>query len=902
MVRSLYIALSVWCLLGGSWRLTAAAPAETRAYDVARRFFNTRAFEVAERELETFLRQYPKSEFSAEVVLLLAQSRFELGRYSDVLELLSQHQPLAGPLADQYLFWEAESLFRAGRLEEAVRAYQKLIADFPASSRRSESVVAVALAFQSLERSGDALAWLDRHEALLREALGSGESQERNARGLLVHAELLLSAGQWDRAAESLARLETRRLPPLLEWERVRSLARLELNRGQARAAWPLATNLVRLARELGAAPQFSEAVLLQGDVQEKLDEAGSALATWELLLGTNTPAMWRLEAMSRIMQVAIGRGQVEDGIRRGELFLGAESVTNRALAPIRYRLAELQLKAVYAQPLDNRAAATNRLLLAQALFQQVVSNQVTGWSDRAELGRGWCFWEQAQGSTNQVLWDAAEEAFAAASFRLAGTDEEAIARFKWGDCQLKAGRAAASITNYQFVLDRFTDRPAVRDSLFEAVRYQLLRAALVTGDLTIAEASVRALVAEGKASERARGGLLLFGQALAEQRRPEEARAILREFADRFPQSDLKPVADVAIAAGLVTGGDWKGALAAYDAWLAQHGDHPLRLRVEFDRGWSAASSGETLVAFQAFSNFVVRFPTNALTPWAENWLADHYRNQNELALAEDKYQRIFKNTNWPPSALTFRAQLMAGRMAFARQNWKDARGYFTNLVNQVARNADVPKALIAEGWFLLGDTIYHQYLADPSAGSDLGSEAISAFSQVTQRFGEEALAPRAWGRMADCYFQLGARDPLQYDRALQAYTNALIHARGTVLTRSAAECGLGLVHEKRALLASGVERGRLQEQALAHYLSIVEGKNLREGERADPFWVKEAGLAAARLVEEGQRWDVAIRIYEQLERRVPSLSENWRARLALARTNLARLERTITGSGTSP
>src|SRR5204863_6427272 len=53
--------------------------------------------------------------------------------------------------------------------------------------------------------------------------------------------------------------------------------------------------------------------------------------------------------------------------------------------------------------------------------------------------------------------------------------------------------------------------------------------------------------------------------------------------------------------------------------------------------------------------------------------------------------------------------------------------------------------------------------------------------------------------------------------------------------------------------------DRTNLLSEALRHYFYVVEGKNLRGNEQADPFWVKEAAVAAARLAEELQQWDVA-------------------------------------------
>src|SRR6185503_18774203 len=94
---------------------------------------------------------------------------------------------------------------------------------------------------------------------------------------------------------------------------------------------------------------------------------------------------------------------------------------------------------------------------------------------------------------------------------------------------------------------------------------------------------------------------------------------------------------------------------------------------------------------------------------------------------------------------------------------------------------------------------------------------------------------------------------------------TNAYRQVLGSsadVAARSAAEFSLGQVMEQ---LARAIDP-TLWKTAFNHYYNVVSGKNLRDDEKADPHWYKEAGLAAARLAEEHQQWEVATRIYTRL------------------------------------
>jgi hypothetical protein len=62
------------------------------------------------------------------------------------------------------------------------------------------------------------------------------------------------------------------------------------------------------------------------------------------------------------------------------------------------------------------------------------------------------------------------------------------------------------------------------------------------------------------------------------------------------------------------------------------------------------------------------------------------------------------------------------------------------------------------------------------------------------------------------------------------------------------------------------------LWKEAFRRYYNVI-GMPLGEGEKIDPYWYKEAGLAAARLAEEHQQGEVASRIYARLAEALPPL-----------------------------
>jgi len=320
------------------------------------------------------------------------------------------------------------------------------------------------------------------------------------------------------------------------------------------------------------------------------------------------------------------------------------------------------------------------------------------------------------------------------------------------------------------------------------------------------------------------------------------------------------------------------------YDQWLARHADHHSRPEVEFDRAWANYLGGNEINAFLLFTNFVAQFPAHPLAPQAQYWVGDFYyrlggtNNVN----AEESYQKVYQNR--PQSELSFQARMMAGRAAYARQSYRDAATYFTKLIEELIKS-NPASPLLAEAYFALADTYVSNSEAGPGSTNALDNydQAIVALVKIPREFPTNALAPLAWGQVGTYYSQLAGltHDPRDYERAANAYTTALRHALADAPCRAIAEVGLARVLERQAEEARPADRSNLLNEALRHYVYVVEGKNLGEGEQTDPFWVKEAAVAAARLAEELQQWEVAARWYERLLTLLPPLRKKWELNL---------------------
>jgi hypothetical protein len=56
------------------------------------------------------------------------------------------------------------------------------------------------------------------------------------------------------------------------------------------------------------------------------------------------------------------------------------------------------------------------------------------------------------------------------------------------------------------------------------------------------------------------------------------------------------------------------------------------------------------------------------------------------------------------------------------------------------------------------------------------------------------------------------------------------------------------------------------------------------------DPFWVEQAGKAAAHIDEQRQQWDKAIKVYQRVLKAVPSLRAALEKAIAAAQNEADR------------
>jgi TolA-binding protein len=832
-------------LLAGGERSLAASAREDRAHAAAVTAFQDGMWSRAETEFAQFVQKYPESDRLAGAVLMQAEAEFKQGKLPQAIALLTARKAEAGNLADQYVYWIGEAQFQNGDFSAAAETFVSLTRDFPESSLRLRAVVEAAAARAHLGEWPQLGALLEPTNSVFQRAVQMDSASELVARGSLLLAQAKFAQTDFSGAAAILESLNSQTLRPELDWQRAYLLHQVKLAAGDTNAALAVTTNLVQIALSEKDDVLQAEGMALRARVLEQLGQKSGAVAAYQEILKLNPPVERQRQAILKMTELAIALDRFSDAEDSLQKFL-AQFPASAAADVALLTLGELQLKdyTVQLATTNQLPAATNLLPEAQARFDRLLHSFTNSpLASKAYLDRGWCLWLAGKTNAPETL-----DAFRAAATNLPLSEDLAVARFKMGDVLFAQKNFTNALNNYRRVVEEFTDFPAVAQTLGDRALYQMLRANLELKDLAGASNAMARIMKLYPASDLADSSILLVGEGLADARPPAAARALFQKFVETFPNSPLRPQVELAIARTYEREQDWPSAIGQYENWRNDFPTNALRPQADYALARANFQAGNETNAFGLFTNFVAQFPTHDLAPLAQWWVADHYfrLGGTNYVDAERNYQMLYQNTNWQGSLLIYPARLMAGHAAMGRQGYKDAIDHFMTLTS----DTNCPPDLNGQAMFAYGGAL--MLLDSPATNNPLANFqlATNIFSQVCQLYPTNEPGALAWNEIGDCDLQLGA-----FDAATNAYAQVFnTNAPANISARSRAQIGFGIALEKKAALAAGTNQTALLQLALDNYLDVFDtgvGENLREGEVADPFWVKKAGLQALPLAE---------------------------------------------------
>ena len=828
-----------FALFSGGEQVLAVNLRELRDFAAAQSAFQAEMWNRAETEFADFAQKYPDSTNAPQAVLFQAQAEFKQGNFTNAIALLTANKTKAGKIADQYVNWVGAAQFAKGDFPAAADTYAALADEFTNSPLRLSATVNAASSCAQLAQWPLVENLLEPTNGIFQQALRSDADSALALRGQLLRAQARFARKDYSDAAAIIETKKLDALPPDLAWPWAYLLCQVKNALGDLPGSLSTSTNLLQIAREARNDDWLAESVGFHADLLERSQQTDDAIAAYELnLANTNAPAEKQRQAILKIAELSAAQGQ----------FTNAEDTLNRFLVQYPdspaadvalYSLGDLHLKDYAAQP-----AATN-LLLAKACLDQFIGVYTNSeFLGNAYLDSGWCNWYAGKYA------DSATD-FKAATSYLPHSMDLAVAHFKLGDTLFMQSDFPNALSNYRSVVDDFMDLTNVVKTLDEQALYQSLRASEKMNDFASASSALARILKMYPAGALADNATLHFGEFMTDSGKPEDARALFRQFINQFPQSELLPQAKLALARTYEQESNWQAAITNYVNWLAEFpATNGLRARAIYAAALANYQAGNETNALAQFTGFINHFPNDELAPQAQWWVADYFFRANNFAAAETNYENIFQNVAWKNSSLIYKAQLMAGHAAMARNGYPDATRYFSTLIS----DTNCPAGLGVQARFACAAAWVQIPSADTNNPLGNFATAITFLNQIVQMNPTNDATARAWGEIGKCYFQMNNYDAAMLDFAQVYSTNAPAYNSADVSIRSEAQVGFGLVLEKRAEAATGSDQTNLLQQALDQYLDVFDtnlGKNLRPGELADPFWVKKAGLLALPLIQ---------------------------------------------------
>jgi tetratricopeptide (TPR) repeat protein len=370
---------------------------------------------------------------------------------------------------------------------------------------------------------------------------------------------------------------------------------------------------------------------------------------------------------------------------------------------------------------------------------------------------------------------------------------------------------------------------------------------------------------------------------------------------------------------------------LADYSELEKQGGDEESRANLRLEEGLVQAAKGDKKAA-ASLQQFVRDFPKNPRVSEAWVGLAELAFHSSPPRLDEARKNLVRAVDSPPTAAAAERADYLGiwieesaggnetkvielakrfleqhglssfapevrmklAEVYFRRQDFANAQTQFEIIAQQNPDNSLGEKAL---------------FFAAESAMSSMGEHsldrAIVLFDQVVQQNGalrwaarnEQAVIERKLGKSKDAlalydevlksdagpsekrealcgkgdiFFEAGATDPNNYQRAIETYDQLASDKDEPIHWRNQALFKKGLCLEKKNDRAN----------ALTTFYKILEDE-ARPDRRRELFWYYKAGFNAARLLEEDSKWESAAAIYEKLAAAGGSRSEEAKARL---------------------
>jgi tetratricopeptide (TPR) repeat protein len=277
---------------------------------------------------------------------------------------------------------------------------------------------------------------------------------------------------------------------------------------------------------------------------------------------------------------------------------------------------------------------------------------------------------------------------------------------------------------------------------------------------------------------------------------------------------------------------------------------------RADYLRIWVEEAAGtEDSKIIELAKRFLENHSQSPFAPEVRMKLAELYYRRQDFANAQTQFETIAQQD--PNNPLAEQALFFAAESAMSSMSEHTLDRALVLFDQVVQRKGSMRWAARNE------EAVIERKLGKPKDALTLYDEVLKSDASPAER--REALCGKG-----DIFFEAGAADPTNYQRAIEAYNQLAGDEQGSMHWRNQALFKKGLCLEKKGDRAG----------ALATFYKILETES-QPGEQRELFWYYKAGFNAARLLEEDSKWESAVAIYDKLVAAGGSRSDEAKARL---------------------
>jgi TolA-binding protein len=794
---------------------------ENKVFAAAQQSFHDGAFDLCSDHVAALLKKYPKSELLPQAELLQAQALYQLGRDEAAIAAFTLPiDQVPENLRVETLFWQGEALLDEQKWPEAEQKFRALLALKDAAPRAGEANLGLAWAIFKQGREAEALPLV---QSLVQDKTDPAAAQ----RAQLLLAKVQLAKAQFKDAIASLQNLFNTKPDAGLGFEANYWLGEAYAGNNQfdkAAEAYRRVTDVPQAFPK----PLVAQANLGLGRAERALGQFDLAAAAYEKAYQLAENETARLNAFRAFLESAREAKQLPEAVATLQEFAKNSSASApAALFAIGLVLAE--------DGSEDKAIGTLESLL--------VAYSKSPWAPAAndQLGRLY-----ARAGKPDLAIKALQTC-------IDTSQDPALTR----TARFQLGRVLYDRKDYANAAAQFAQTSSGTDQQAEDASFNYLLTQAKLGKIDAFQKADVDFIKRFPQSAHLKQIALAGGMLLADQNKTDEAKAVYKkalgpDVATPDQKALLQTLADLQYQTN-----DLGAAYDSYGRIVALFPNDSLEAAesaIEISYELKKLNEDQAEKALAALTQKYGKTPGGAQAYFQ---LGEFYSFRQDYVKAQDAFQQL--TTAYPQSDYADRAYFFAGQAAFQHQDYAAARA----LLEKVPDNSPFkPAARLWEG---------KTFQQQPTPSLANFEQAAALFDSVlaTEKSGSNFV--EASLLKGECLFELGAKDPANYNAAFAAFGAILKTSDGTVAQRN----------EAAARSAMCLEKLDRRDEAMDLYLKVlygrVAGDDAASPQAPDFSWQVEAGVQAGLMREREKDFRGAIEIYKRLEQIGGAHQQEW-------------------------